>query len=201
MKKYIRKDDEAVSPVIAVILMVAITVVLAGVLYVWVSGFGTGGSTGVSISKTKDDKTSYWKINIVKVSGGSLNLDDAKFRMVTKADTSLYTKTSANINPTTKLTSGQSSVYPVATTASVPVRENATLGDGDTVDSASIANPSYWELCYFAYVDETDDGKINAGDTIWIFKDNNADGTNDIESGYVFKILDGKDNEVLKQVL
>jgi flagellin-like protein len=33
----IRKDEKAVSPVIAVILMVAITVVLAGVLYVWVT--------------------------------------------------------------------------------------------------------------------------------------------------------------------
>lgn len=37
-------NDEAVSPVIAVILMVAITVVLAATVYVWVSGFG--GSSG-----------------------------------------------------------------------------------------------------------------------------------------------------------
>jgi len=33
-----KKDENGVSPVIAVILMVAITVVLAGVLYVWVTG-------------------------------------------------------------------------------------------------------------------------------------------------------------------
>jgi len=37
------KNKEAVSPVIGVILMVAITVVLAAVLYVWVSGFMGGG--------------------------------------------------------------------------------------------------------------------------------------------------------------
>lgn len=36
--KKLIKDIVAVSPVIAVILMVAITVVLAGVLYVWVTG-------------------------------------------------------------------------------------------------------------------------------------------------------------------
>ncbi len=43
MKKMwkIRKDKSAVSPVIATILMVAITVVLAAVLYVMVMGFGT----------------------------------------------------------------------------------------------------------------------------------------------------------------
>ena len=38
MKAIIRKDERAVSPVIATILMVAITVVLAAVLYVMVSG-------------------------------------------------------------------------------------------------------------------------------------------------------------------
>jgi flagellin-like protein len=48
----IRKDAEAVSPVIATILMVAITVVLAAVLYVMVLGFGTGGSGTPSIQIT-----------------------------------------------------------------------------------------------------------------------------------------------------
>jgi flagellin-like protein len=42
--KRIWKKDDAVSPVIATILMVAITVVLAAVLYVMVIGFGGGGS-------------------------------------------------------------------------------------------------------------------------------------------------------------
>jgi len=36
------KADEAVSPIIAVILMVAIAVVLAATVYVWVSGYDTG---------------------------------------------------------------------------------------------------------------------------------------------------------------
>src|SRR5436309_14463704 len=41
MHPLIRKDETAVSPVIATILMVAITVVLAAVLYVMVSGLIT----------------------------------------------------------------------------------------------------------------------------------------------------------------
>ena len=45
MKAIIRKDEEAVSPVIATILMVAITVVLAAVLYVMVSGLITSPGT------------------------------------------------------------------------------------------------------------------------------------------------------------
>ena len=40
------KNEEAVSPVIATILMVAITVVLAGVLYVWASQLAEGNADG-----------------------------------------------------------------------------------------------------------------------------------------------------------
>ncbi len=40
------KNDEAVSPVIATILMVAITVVLAGVLYVWAQGLAADNAQG-----------------------------------------------------------------------------------------------------------------------------------------------------------
>ncbi len=48
MKSIIRKDEAAVSPVIATILMVAITVVLAAVLYVMVSV-----PSGLTVTGTK----------------------------------------------------------------------------------------------------------------------------------------------------
>ncbi|MEA3200743.1 MAG: Archaeal Type pilin, N-terminal [Thermoplasmata archaeon] len=52
-QKFQRSADDAVSPVIAVILMVAITVVLAATVYVWVSGFGAqSGNPQKSISLT-----------------------------------------------------------------------------------------------------------------------------------------------------
>ena len=41
MNKEMKMNDEAVSPVIATILMVAITVVLAGVLYVWANSLAS----------------------------------------------------------------------------------------------------------------------------------------------------------------
>ncbi|HHH77670.1 MAG TPA: type IV pilin, partial [Thermoplasmatales archaeon] len=44
------KDTTGVSPIIAVILMVAITVVLAATIYVWVSGFGGSGGTSASVN-------------------------------------------------------------------------------------------------------------------------------------------------------
>ena len=42
--------DEGVSPVIAIILMVAITVVLAGVLYVWVIGMADTDSSDMNLA-------------------------------------------------------------------------------------------------------------------------------------------------------
>ncbi len=66
----IRKDQEAVSPVIATILMVAITVVLAAVLYVMVSGLiGGGGTVAPTISFTA--------ANVLTTGGGN----DWEFRI------------------------------------------------------------------------------------------------------------------------
>ena len=50
MSKLDRFDDkdDAVSPVIATILMVAITVVLAGTLYVWAAGLAESNTDGIA---------------------------------------------------------------------------------------------------------------------------------------------------------
>ncbi len=51
------RNDEAVSPVIATILMVAITVVLAGVLYVWAANLAesnTGDAPGLYTFSVRD---------------------------------------------------------------------------------------------------------------------------------------------------
>ena len=66
MKKMwkIRKDKSAVSPVIATILMVAITVVLAAVLYVMVMGFGgSTASTAPAVTLQKNGNVVTISIN------------------------------------------------------------------------------------------------------------------------------------------
>jgi flagellin-like protein len=70
MKKIwaIRKDAEGVSPVIATILMVAITVVLAAVLYVMVLGFGGTSTQTPTSSLTKSTVTSGVKLTFAPVS-------------------------------------------------------------------------------------------------------------------------------------
>jgi len=79
MKK-IWRNEEGVSPVIAVILMVAITVVLAAVLYVMVSGMlgSTGTTPTVSMSWNEDpEEPGNFTGNVVSISGvTSINTDD-----------------------------------------------------------------------------------------------------------------------------
>ncbi len=64
----IRKDAEAVSPVIATILMVAITVVLAAVLYVMVLGFGGTSQQTPTTQLTKSTVPNGVKLSLAAVS-------------------------------------------------------------------------------------------------------------------------------------
>lgn len=71
--------DSGVSPVIAVILMVAITVVLAATVYVWVSGFTDTGDQAPSaslrfVSCTVDDDA----VNAKMTAGGPVQMDDVR---------------------------------------------------------------------------------------------------------------------------
>jgi len=68
-----RKKKDAVSPVIATILMVAITVVLAAVLYVMVMGFGGDTTSTPTASLTKDGNHLVLSISeSEKISDGTL---------------------------------------------------------------------------------------------------------------------------------
>lgn len=83
-----RRKDSAVSPVIATILMVAITVVLAAVLYVMVSGFthspGTAASAG--LNEVQNSAGNY-TVTVSSVSAS--NLGAANLKLVISGGTSV----------------------------------------------------------------------------------------------------------------
>jgi flagellin-like protein len=79
MKKIwaMRKETDGVSPVIATILMVAITVVLAAVLYVMVLGIGGPGTTVPAVGTTKGSTatTITWTITAIGSGASILKAD------------------------------------------------------------------------------------------------------------------------------
>jgi flagellin-like protein len=71
MKQIIKKEDKAVSPIIATILLIAITVVLAATLYTVLGGFTKGLSSGnptASISFVETSPFNY-SLSVNSVSG------------------------------------------------------------------------------------------------------------------------------------
>ncbi len=113
MKKIwrIRKDSEAVSPVIATILMVAITVVLAAVLYVMVLGFG-GTSSQTPVASYQKTTIAYGqKIGIVSIAESDIPWDDVTIQVsdgtniigFTPTKASHLTTTAYNFTPTVAL--------------------------------------------------------------------------------------------------
>ena len=92
------KDEDAVSPVIGVILMVAITVILAAVIAAFV--FNMGGSLNqapptVSISATNNAADSDYDIKIVHSGGDLLKGTEWKISVVPEGSTPLYINTAA----------------------------------------------------------------------------------------------------------
>ena len=94
-----RKDKSAVSPVIGTILMVAITVVLAAVLYVMVAGLGPGNQSipptavlqGGGSWATGSLNTSYtFTVSTVTPSGAQINPTQLQYIVSNSQSTTLY---------------------------------------------------------------------------------------------------------------
>lgn len=87
MQKNMRKNEQAVSPVIGVILMVVITVIIAAILAVF--AFGIGGpqkSPEVNLRFTAVDDGSVQTLKITHEGGDALILKDEKMTVTFAAD-------------------------------------------------------------------------------------------------------------------
>ena len=80
-----RKSEEAVTPVIATILMVAITVVLAAVLYAMIGIFFQVDPNVKYVSATIGSNDKNWTIEVINIQGGSLATSDVRI-LVREAD-------------------------------------------------------------------------------------------------------------------
>lgn len=99
MKEVIVKDDKAVSPIIATILLVAITVVLAATLYTILGGYTTflGSSTPQASITVKSVTSSPPPIYMLYVQqfGGNISLDKVQL-VITNTNNSVYYSTMIN---------------------------------------------------------------------------------------------------------
>ncbi|GGL33880.1 hypothetical protein GCM10009037_16860 [Halarchaeum grantii] len=139
LRNLFNADDRAVSPVIGVILMVAITVILAAVIGTFVLGLGNQVGNNApqatfdydySGDFPSDGSNTAW-INITHQSGQSL--DPSSLTVTTTADNG----TSISIDPTSTTTGTTASGVATAWTDSVQA------GDTVAIYSNSSTNPSW----------------------------------------------------------
>ena len=173
-RKSINREDEAVSPVIAVILMVAITVVLAATVYVWVSGFGSNSSQPAkSIAFT-----SGGQLATTATTDATAGDDSYKAYVVSAASPGLkYSDLTFTLNGATLVISTGNC--------------DATLSDLSTADNAG-----NWIACSAAFATGGGAAKgtgdlVMAGDHVYLVKEGAS------MSGQTLRVLDSAANSII----
>jgi hypothetical protein len=188
------KSKKSIITIIIVVVIIIVIIPLIGwyLLFTWVSGLEGSGTISVSIAGSVTDKMNSWKIEIIRVRSGTLSLEDAKFEIVDENGLLIFKRRISNANPASIVNVGET-IYPMPSELS-PVKDSNT-NETVTGDTAITT----YEYCCFAYVDANNDHKVSVGDSIWVYKDYDADGKNDIFPKYSFNILDYDDNLVMKK--
>jgi len=186
------KDEEAVSPVIATILMVAITVVLAGVLVVYMNQFQlnndspvNGSSVATPFSNPVDSsRTSNgggWSVKVVSVSGRRPNWGEvtvqlskndipvARMAKVKAMSATFYQTNGTGSMRWYALGAGGAMSFSHNGMAKTAISTAMTAGDFETLENT-----------YFCVVDIDGNGVLDAGDLVEVYASNNADTTADV---------------------
>lgn len=131
--KMFRKDEEAVSPVIGVILMVAITVILAAVIAAFVFGLGGNQSAAptASITAANNPDTGGMDLKIQHKGGDTLKGGDWKLSVVPVGTSPVF------------ITSQAGSALSVGSQISVAITTNDAAGIGNyNLTNSSLTCPS-----------------------------------------------------------
>ena len=168
--------------IIIVVISIIMLLVFGGLGYVlWLGSFESSGGGSLKISSYSTEKSSAWVVTISSITGGTANLDEVRFEI---EDESGYIKHSTWIgkaNPSYVLKSGNT-IYPI------PSGSNK-VDDGKipVIDTTNLLD---YQNCTMAIVDTESDGKLNMGDSIWIYKDIDNDDIQDIFDGSNLVIKD-----------
>jgi len=139
------KNEEGVSPVIATILMVAITVVLAAVLYVIVSGMmtGTTATKNIAVACVKVGSTTNYKCTVANADNG---VDFTKIAIkVQKSDGTVVSSWAAGFAFTLGVAQNASASTPVFS-GKVVDNGDASFGVGDDIWLTPVSGQSLTTL-------------------------------------------------------
>ena len=134
------RNDEAVSPVIATILMVAITVVLAGVLYVWAANLAESNTDGdlALYSFSGADGAGADEVVVTMDQGGDLGWASAKIK-VAIGQAAAVTAEACNANSdNTPCYDESGSAWTVGDAVTITTQGCGTDSNGDAVTTCTV---------------------------------------------------------------
>lgn len=134
-----RKSEEAVTPVIATILMVAITVVLAAVLYAMIGIFFQVDPNVHYVTAVVENGDKNWTIRVVGIEGGSLPTSDVRI-LVQEADATIGLKST----PVSDMESG--TYYSGVRFISAGTDGFLSVGDSFTLDRSLYGDQTHVSL-------------------------------------------------------
>jgi flagellin-like protein len=160
MEHRIVKNDEGVSPVIAVILMVAITVVLAAVLYVWAASFlEQGESAPIATFFVQEGSDGIYHVDVIKVS-----------KQEDLAGFSFYLKDGSGSTYTGSANTGFGEVAMQFKDGSDTGIDMSYSGDDDQLKSRATNVSNDDGSVYPVHFSDNDrDGKLSAGDQFMVY--------------------------------
>lgn len=137
LKPVIQKRDEAVSPIIATILLVAITVILASTLYLALGGFFSAKTSAVpsatlTVSNTSTSTSPTYSITIGGLSSNNLPITSVEVQIVFSGTTMTFTLSSSTWTTTTTQPTGNTYALNGPTTGSLTNGAVFTVSDTTT---------------------------------------------------------------------
>ena len=181
-KSNVSEKDSGVSPVISVILMVAITVTLSGIIYLWVSDFSTTTDSALTyVGYDKVSRNDNWDIEIINVQGSLVSLHSITFMICDSNGILVHERSLFDANPPNFL-KDSTTIYPLACNDSGVISSRTGLpvtGQDDFLDYVGII---------FLILDNDMDGRLSNGDFIKIYGNIDADDELEITPGDHFKI-------------
>ena len=146
--KNLFKDDDAVSPVIGVILMVAITVILAAVIASFVLGLGDSQETAPNVSFEFDYNASNNQLDVTKSGGDAVESENLYIRGSNANPTGTWPGTSSPYDPDSPVADESSGA------CSLPVTSATICGLGGYTNSGEIGAGQGFKIAYGGDADD-----------------------------------------------
>lgn len=179
--------------ILIVVISVILLLIFGGLGYVlWLGSFEGSGGGSLKVTSYSTEKSTAWVVTISSMTGGTLNLDKARFEIQDEDGYIEHSTWIGKANPSYILKSSNT-IYPI------PSGSNK-VDDGKipVIDTTNLLD---YQNCTMAIVDTESDGKLNTGDSIWIYKDINNDDIPDTFEGSNFVIKDGSGEVIHRKQL